>query len=105
MKYEFHPEAEQELYEAALRYESRLPGLGQRFGDEIRRVIELLLANPELGARADNNLRHFVLRRFPFSIVRPPGIGFFGSPNQLNLRANRRFLDNRSLNSLSSIIK
>lgn len=28
MSYEFHPEAEQELYEAALRYESEVPELG-----------------------------------------------------------------------------
>jgi hypothetical protein len=31
MNYEFHPEAEQELYEAALRYDSEVPGLGRRF--------------------------------------------------------------------------
>lgn len=29
----------------------------------------MLLEYPELGSRLDNNLRHFVLRRFPFSIV------------------------------------
>ena len=30
MKYEFHPEAEQELYEAASRYESEVSELGFR---------------------------------------------------------------------------
>ena len=69
MNYEFHPEADQEFYEVALRYESEVPGPGRRFGDEIRRVIQMLLEDPELGARADDNLRHFVLRRFPFSVV------------------------------------
>lgn len=69
MKYEFHPEAEQELYEAALRYESEVPGLGRRFADEVERVVQLLLEHPELGSRLDNDLRHFILRRFPFSIV------------------------------------
>jgi plasmid stabilization system protein ParE len=69
MKYEFHPEAELELNEAALRYESEVPGLGRRFGDEVERVIRLLLERPELGSRADENLRHFVLRKFPFSVV------------------------------------
>lgn len=43
MNYEFHPEAEQELLEAAYRYEAELAGLGQRFGDEVHRVTELLL--------------------------------------------------------------
>ncbi len=69
MNYEFHPEAEQELYESALHYEVGIPGLGRRFGDEVGRVIQLLLENPDLGSRVDNDLRHFVLRRFPFSVV------------------------------------
>lgn len=69
MNYEFHPEAEQELIEAALRYEIEVPGLGLRFSDEVGRVIDLLLANPELGSEIDEDLRHFVLRRFPFSVV------------------------------------
>lgn len=69
MKYEFHPEAELELYEAALRYESEIPELGRRFGDEVERVVNLLLEHPELGARVDKTLRHFVLRKFPFSVV------------------------------------
>ena len=69
MNYEFHPEAERELYEAALRYELEVPELGRRFGDEVERVVELLLEHPELGSRLDNSLRHFVLRKFPFSVV------------------------------------
>lgn len=69
MNYEFHPEAERELYEAALRYESDVPELGRRLGDEVERVIQLLLEHPEMGSRLDNDLRHFVLRKFPFSVV------------------------------------
>lgn len=42
MRYEFHPEAELELYEAALRYEAEIPDLGRRFGDEVERVVHLL---------------------------------------------------------------
>jgi toxin ParE1/3/4 len=69
MRYEFHPDAELELYEAALRYESEVPELGRRFGDEVERTVQLLLQHPELGARVDETLRHFVLRKFPFSVV------------------------------------
>jgi plasmid stabilization system protein ParE len=69
MRYEFHPEAEHELYEAASRYESEVPELGLRLGEEVERVIQLLLEHPELGSRLDDELRHFVLRRFPFSVV------------------------------------
>jgi len=35
----------------------------------VNRVIELLLENPEIGARVDEHLRRFVLRRFPHSII------------------------------------
>jgi toxin ParE1/3/4 len=69
MRYEFHPEAEQELFAAAERYEREVPGLGFRFGAEINRVIQLLLDHPDLGSVVDEPLRHFVLRRFPFSVV------------------------------------
>lgn len=69
MNYEFHPDAERELYEAALRYEFEVKGLGRRFSDEVERVIQLLLEHPDLGSRVDDDLRHFVLRHFPFSVV------------------------------------
>lgn len=69
MKYEFHPDAELELYEAAAYYEASLPGLGARFGDEVERVVDLLVDHRELGAQIDEDLRHFVLARFPFSVV------------------------------------
>jgi toxin ParE1/3/4 len=69
MKYQFHPDAELELYETALRYESEIPELGRRFGDEVERVVHLLLEHPEIGACVDETLRHFVLRKFPFSVV------------------------------------
>ncbi len=69
MRYEFHPEAEQELYEAASRYESEVSDLGSRFVDEVERVVQLLVEHPEMGSQLDDELRHFVLRRFPFSVV------------------------------------
>lgn len=55
MKYEFHPEAELELYKAALRYEAEVPELGRRFGEEVERVVHLLLEHPEMGARVDES--------------------------------------------------
>jgi hypothetical protein len=44
MKYEFHPEAELEVLEAAARYEAEVPGLGLEFGEEVERVIVYILA-------------------------------------------------------------
>lgn len=69
MKYDFHPEAVADMFDAAVRYESEVQGLGKRFRDEIDRVIQLLLERPELGVRVDDVLRHFVLRRFPFLVI------------------------------------
>lgn len=69
MRYEFHADAEHELYEAAAHYEEVVSGLGHRLLDDVERVVSLLLEHPELGARADEHLRHFVLARFPFSVV------------------------------------
>jgi toxin ParE1/3/4 len=69
VNYEFHPEAELEVLEYAARYESEAPGLGERFGNEVERVIDLLLENPALGAPIDDEIRFFVLRRFPHSVV------------------------------------
>jgi len=46
MKLEFHPQAELELLEAALRYDLEVPGLGERFGTEVQRVTDLLLDHP-----------------------------------------------------------
>jgi len=43
MRYEFHPEAEAEFIEAAAYYERSVPGLGERFGAEVRGTLELLL--------------------------------------------------------------
>lgn len=55
MSYEFHPEAEQELYEAASRYESEVPQLGLRFADEVERVVQLLLELLPPKFRPDRN--------------------------------------------------
>jgi toxin ParE1/3/4 len=69
MQYEFHPEAEWEFIEQAAYYESEMAGLGDRFAREVERVVELLLEHPESGGAIDAQLRHFVLRRFPHSII------------------------------------
>lgn len=69
MKLEFHPEAELELIEAAAHYELQVPGLGERFGAEVRRATALLLEYPEIGARVDTDLRRSLLNRFPYTLI------------------------------------
>lgn len=69
MRLEFHPEAELELIEAALRYELEVPGLGGSFEAEIRCATDLLLEHLEIGQFVDVELRRFVLPRFPFTLI------------------------------------
>jgi plasmid stabilization system protein ParE len=65
---EFHPEAEQELIEAAGFYQRELPGLGERLEDEVRRATDLLLAQPQIGSPVGADLRRFSLNRFPYTL-------------------------------------
>ena len=69
MNLEFHPEAEREFLEAALYYDLRVAGLGEKFLSEIQSATELLISQPEIGARIDPNLRRMLLVRFPYSVI------------------------------------
>ncbi len=69
MKVEFHPEAELELIEAASYYDLQVPGLGEDFEVEVRRATDLLRQHPELGPHLDDELRGFVLIRFPYTLI------------------------------------
>ena len=46
MNCEFLVEARDEFQEAALYYEARVPGLGNRFKEEINRVIKSIAVDP-----------------------------------------------------------
>lgn len=69
MRLEFHPEAELEFIEAAVYYNVQAPGLGGQFEAEVLRATNLLLEQPKIGRQVDPNLREFVLRRFPFTLL------------------------------------
>jgi plasmid stabilization system protein ParE len=77
--YVFHPEAEAELRDAALYYEDRRSGLGKAFLAEVRRTINLLLANPGIGTALEGAIRRRALRRFPDNLIYP-----FGRRNDCN---------------------
>jgi plasmid stabilization system protein ParE len=69
MSLEFHPEAEEELAEAAFHYDREVEGLGGRFLAEIRRATLILGEQPRLGHRVDEQLSRLILRRFPYSLI------------------------------------
>lgn len=69
MKLEFHPEAEQEFVAAAFRYETEVPGLGQRFYAEVNAATAVLLQYPDIGSPIEDDLRKFVLEQFPYDLI------------------------------------
>lgn len=69
ISYAFHPEADAELEEASLFYESRVAGLGKSFAAEVERTISLVREFPEAGSPVGPAWRRVVVARFPYSIV------------------------------------
>jgi plasmid stabilization system protein ParE len=67
--YKFHPDADAELEEASLFYESRMAGLGKFFAAEVERTISLVREFPEAGSPVAPALRRVVIARFPYSVV------------------------------------
>ena len=68
MRYEFHPEAEVDLIETILHYETQAPGLGERFAEEVQNAIGQLLDNPKIGAPDEEGSRKWVLGTFPYNL-------------------------------------
>lgn len=70
MKYSLHPEAEDDLREAAEFYRERAGNaLSQALFTEFERSMELLLQHPGLGALWRRDKRRYVMQHFPFSLV------------------------------------
>jgi plasmid stabilization system protein ParE len=67
--YRFHREAQAEFREAARFYESRLPGLGSSFADEVEHAIQLTLAHPDIGTPVGRSLRQVLVKRFPYAVI------------------------------------
>ena len=67
--YSFHPEAEAELVEAALFFESRVNGLGRSFVDAVELTISLIRRYPEIGMAVDQSRRRVLVRGFPYAVI------------------------------------
>ncbi|MDF7798163.1 type II toxin-antitoxin system RelE/ParE family toxin [Pontiellaceae bacterium B1224] len=63
---EFLEEAEQELGEAALWYESKQLGLGQRFKMEVQFVLQSIAVNPLLHRERAGGYRRINCPVFPY---------------------------------------
>ena len=64
----FLPEAEAELYDAQDWYDSRSPGLGDRFFTAIDALLPRIGDNPQQFPVVFQNLRRAIVRRFPYAI-------------------------------------
>ena len=69
MTFSFHPEAEDEFFEAIEYYEECRAGLGYDFSKEVYSAIDRLLDFPDAWQITDNNIRRCLIKRFPFGIV------------------------------------
>lgn len=71
--YSFHPSATEELDAAGEWYDAQLSGLSLELLDAVDEAIELIVERPAAWQRdsviSNRELRRFVMRRFPFSIV------------------------------------
>ncbi len=67
--YSFHPEAEAELADAAVFYESRMVGLGKSFAAEVERTVSFIREHPTAGSPVGLPRRRVLLYRFPYSVV------------------------------------
>jgi toxin ParE1/3/4 len=68
---EFRPEVERDMADAAAWYESRQPGLGNEFIEEVIRVWDALSENPMLNSRRhpNRNIRWRYPDRFPYRVI------------------------------------
>lgn len=64
----FMPVARQEVAGAHAWYAERAAALGERFIDEVDRVVGMISANPEGFPVLHRDLRRARLRRFPYSL-------------------------------------
>ena len=65
----FHDEADAEVIEAARYYETKAPGLGQSFLLDVEDAVEQISANPTAFQLVGDEVRHKLLRRFPYSLL------------------------------------
>lgn len=69
MKAVFHPEAHEEMIEAARFYEGRLEGFGSDFLTAVERTTRRIEQFPEAGPIKRANIRKRLVPGFPFTVI------------------------------------
>lgn len=65
----YHPDALEELADAACYYEARQTGLGKRFHRLVEQVEAEISEHPETGFIHDYETRMRLIRKFPFGVI------------------------------------
>jgi len=65
----FLPEAEQEMLESAIYYQSKASGLGIDYLSEVERAVKSIAESPNAWPILEGELRRCLIRRFPFGIL------------------------------------
>lgn len=65
----FHPDADAEMIDAAVWYESRQADLGKRFLVAIQDALNRITLNPELYPFVEGDVRRCLARTFPFGVL------------------------------------
>jgi hypothetical protein len=69
VKFRLLAPATRELREAAKYYQSRVPGLGFDFLQEVRAAIRRILMHPSAWVALDKDVRRCRTHRFPYGII------------------------------------
>ena len=70
MRYSLHPEAEQDLRDAAEFYRQHAgTALSQSLFSEFERSVGVILEHPGVGQLWRNGKRRYVMQRFPYSLI------------------------------------
>jgi len=69
MRIVFDELAKRELEDEIEFYEIEVKGLGQKFQEEIKRVLRIIKKMPEIGALESENIRRYILHKFPYKVL------------------------------------
>jgi len=69
MIFSFHPDADSEFFESIEYYEQCELGLGCDFSVEVYSAVQIILKHPTAWPVIEDDVRRFLINRFPFGIL------------------------------------
>jgi len=67
--FRFHPDAEAEMIDAAIWYESQQEGLGKRFLTVIQDTLNKIRIHPEIYPVVEGDVRRALAKTFPYGVL------------------------------------